>query len=212
MSDDKPVNRRSFFRESLRGLLRPLASTVAPIERAVHQLGNLEWAATPKMPPAPAVPRKTSLPLWLRPPGATGESEFTQTCQHSGQCVRVCPAQCIRLDPDKAGGVPYIVADEMPCVVCDGLLCMQKCPSGALLPTPLVDIDMGTARWRHEICLRNSGENCTICVDHCPLGTAAIQLRDGDIHVVEDGCIGCGVCQHDCPTSPKSIVVAPRES
>ena len=25
-----------------------------------------------------------------------------------------------------------------------------------------------------------------------------------------EGCIGCGVCQFECPTSPKSIVVVPK--
>jgi ferredoxin-type protein NapG len=54
------------------------------------------------------------------------------------------------------------------------------------------------------------GEDCTICIDHCPIGSAAIRLNGNAVEVVENGCIGCGVCQHDCPTSPKSIVVNPR--
>jgi NAD-dependent dihydropyrimidine dehydrogenase PreA subunit len=68
---------------------------------------------------------------------------------------------------------------------------------------------MGTAAWNSESCLRTSGEDCSICVDHCPLGTYAIELINRDVVVHEKGCIGCGVCQHDCPTSPKSITVVP---
>src|SRR5262249_32665814 len=87
---------------------------------------------------------------------------------------------------------------------------MHVCPTGALVPTPLADIDMGTAKWREITCVRSHGEDCTICVDRCPLGSAAIELLDGKIYVIEGGCIGCGVCEHACPTTPKSIVVIPK--
>ena len=93
----------------------------------------------------------------------------------------------------------------MACVVCDGLKCMHVCPSGALVPIPLGEINMGTAVWNYETCVRSHGENCTICIDQCPIGTVAIELRANMVHVHESGCTGCGVCQQQCPTSPKSI-------
>jgi ferredoxin-type protein NapG len=68
---------------------------------------------------------------------------------------------------------------------------------------------MGTARWRPGSCLRHGGEDCTLCIDICPLGSAAIELIDNQIVVKEEGCIGCGLCQNRCPTQPKSIVVIP---
>jgi ferredoxin-type protein NapG len=71
---------------------------------------------------------------------------------------------------------------------------------------------MGTARWREETCVRTIGENCTICVDQCPMGTAALELNGNRVVVKEEGCTGCGVCQHYCPTTPKSIVVTPRDA
>jgi ferredoxin-type protein NapG len=202
MSDQQPVNRRGFFRESLRELLRPIAAAVEPIELAARQLSELDRPAPPK-------PKTFNL---LRPPGALDEEDFTQTCTRSGECIHVCPAKCIQLDPTnkRGGGAAFIDADHMPCVVCDGLYCMQACPSGALVPTPLVEIDMGTAVWNEQTCVRSFGQECMICVEKCPLGTAAIELRAGKINVIESGCIGCGVCQHECPTSPKSIVVTPR--
>ena len=116
----------------------------------------------------------------------------------------------------RGGGVPYIVADEMACVVCDSLACMNVCPSGALQLVPRNDIDMGVAIWHSDTCLRTtahgpeSGQNCTICIDTCPIGSFAIELKDGRINVKEAGCVGCGVCQHECPTDPKSIVVMPK--
>jgi len=86
---------------------------------------------------------------------------------------------------------------------------MHHCPSGALLPTPLADIDMGTASFKEVDCLRSASQDCTICVDKCPVGSAALELRYGGIQVNE-GCTGCGVCEHHCPTKPKAIFVIPK--
>lgn len=209
MKDDKPIDRRRFFREGLRELFKPLAASVEPLEEAMHQLGRLE-EAFPTPPPRPPV--RPQVGKWLRPPGALEERSFLDTCSRCAKCVNVCPAQCIKIDATgvEGAGAPYIDPDMMPCVVCDGLHCMQECPSGALVPTALAAIDMGTAVWNDHICLRATGENCTICVDECPVGEVAIKLRDGQIDVIEEGCIGCGVCQNRCPTDPKSIVVVPR--
>ena len=87
---------------------------------------------------------------------------------------------------------------------------MKNCPSGALVFTPLTEIDMGTAVWHEHLCVRAHGEECRICVDQCPLGTAAIMLEEGRVKVIEEGCIGCGVCEHQCPTTPKAITVRPK--
>lgn len=195
-NSDKPVDRRRFFRLGLSELLRPLASAAKPLERMANELGKLD-----QMRVRPQV--------WLRPPGSLPEAQFLQTCQRNGECVTVCPAEAIRLEPGKAGGAPYIDADFAACVVCTGLKCMSVCPSGALKPTSINDIDMGTAIWQESICLRTNGDSCTICIDKCPLGSAAIELKAGKVAVNPLGCIGCGVCQVECPTSPKSINVIP---
>jgi len=201
------MDRRRFFRRGLSELMRPLAAAMSPLEQAARKIEQLEAIANSKR----SGEKKIPLTVWLRPPGALPEQQFKETCSRCGECVRVCPAEAIKLDASgkKGDGAPYIDADAMACVVCEGLQCMQVCPSGALVPTPLVEIDMGTAVWRQETCLRSKGENCTICVDQCPLGTAAIEIKGGDVAVNPLGCIGCGVCQHYCPTSPKSVYVIP---
>jgi hypothetical protein len=66
MSTDTPLNRRRFFRQGLSELLKPIARAVAPMERAMQQLTDIERAEPPSptkpTPPAPAsntVPRKS---------------------------------------------------------------------------------------------------------------------------------------------------------
>jgi MauM/NapG family ferredoxin protein len=213
MPDDSRIDRRRFFRAGLRELLKPLANATSPIERALKELEKMTGES-----PAPA--QSSALPgragvmrgVWLRPPGALPEREFRDTCSRCGICVSVCPAQAIKIDSTgiEGNGAPYIVASEMPCVACDGLHCMQNCPSGALSFVPLNEIDMGTAVWHDNLCVRRSGEDCRLCVDQCPIGETAIVIDEWRVKVIEDGCIGCGVCEHACPTEPRSITVKPK--
>jgi ferredoxin-type protein NapG len=208
------MDRRRFFREGLRELLRPMSRAVEPIERVAKELGNLDPQPAPGLDPyvSPLAPRPIDQSKLLRPPGALPEEQFVETCSRCAKCVEVCPAQCIKIDPERtiARGAPYIDVNTMPCVLCTGLECMHHCPTGALVPTPLEAIDMGTAVWHEHLCVRSHGEECTMCVDHCPVGPAALELVDNRIVVHEDGCTGCGVCQNNCPTDPKSITVTPR--
>ena len=215
MRDDEMMHRRRFFRQGLRELLKPLAEMAKPIEEVARQLDELERVggaiADPYHSPAAPVPPPEH---WLRPPGALAEQDFLNACSRCGECVRVCPAQCIKIDYSAGNGkgAPFINPDVMPCVLCTGLSCMNSCPSGALQPVPLPEIDMGTAQWNEHLCVRSHGDDCTRCVDHCPVGTTALELVDNRIVVHEDHCTGCGVCQSNCPTDPKSIVVMPRSA
>lgn len=215
MPDESRFGRRRFFSQGLRELLKPLSRAAEPLQEALKQFGEgfedqpASKSSKPSNPPPPSLPS-----VWLRPPGAKfPDMSFRETCSKCRKCVEVCPVQCIDIDPtgQRGNGAPYITAEEKPCMVCEGLLCMYECPTGALSPIPLGEIDMGTAVWNETICLRSKGDNCTICVDVCPIGEMAIRLNDGKVQVIEQGCIGCGVCQQRCPTEPKSIIVLARE-
>lgn len=147
----------------------------------------------------------------LRPPGAIIEAAFLETCYRCGNCVDVCPAQAIQHTRDSSeelNGTPYIDAARQPCLVCDGLECMQACPSGALQLLSQEQIRMGRAVVDHAACLRTAGEDCRRCVDLCPLGEAALRLDDGGAVAVGSACIGCGICEWKCPTTPRSVTVA----
>ena len=212
MADEKPLNRRTFFRdgvwEFLRPLSKPLQRKIAPLERALEQFGSME---APR--PTPATPpRRSSLPV-LRPPGALVEDKFLDACTRCGECVKACPAAAIQVDETgyNGNGAPYIDPEVMPCVVCDTLACMKVCPTDALGYLPRWLIHMGTAEWNEDSCVRKYDTSCTTCIDQCPIGSNAIELRDGKVHVKETGCTGCGTCQYYCPTYPKSITVRPRD-
>lgn len=149
-------------------------------------------------------------PSLLRPPGAIVEHLFVDACQRCGRCVEVCPRQAIaplEASAGAAAGTPVIRARQAPCVVCAGLACTQACPSGALTRVAVFDVEMGTAEVDRARCLTFRGEACRACVDACPVPGA---LLESDGHpVVQASCIGCGVCEHVCPTPEAAIVVRP---
>ena len=182
-------NRRGFLREILKRYVEPATE-------------DLDAKAQP-----------SSLVI-LRPPGALPEMEFSNVCERCYACVEACPAdaiQPIKIDGPLTG-TPGIVAREQPCVVCTDLDCMTACPSGALVVTARDEIDLGVAVLSTDQCLRTQGQSCRRCVDFCPLGARAIEIDERDRISVLNDCIGCGVCEQACPTSPKAIRVLPRES
>ncbi len=192
-----PKSRRMFFETAARKLVGPVANY---LEKRVEGVA---------MPPAGRILDH------LRPPGALAEDRFIDTCQHSGQCIDVCPANAIFALAPAYGATartPAINPDIAACVVCDGLLCTHACPSGALQPlTAPHQIDMGVAEVYASACVRSNDEDCTLCVEHCPIGAEAILfVDDGPPRVRAEGCTGCGVCQLFCPTTPKAIVIRPK--
>ena len=201
--DGRRVGRRGFFLSGLREMMKPLVDS---LDERLTEINSIL--------PGPSVAPRRKVPLtFLRPPGALDEAAFLNTCSRCAVCVSACPAYAIKLDRTNAiaGGAPYIDADTSACVVCSTLECMTVCPSGALVPTPIRLIDMGTAKWNPNTCVRTRGDSCTICIDECPIGEFAIKLDEaGSVKVNEEGCVGCGLCQARCPTSPKSIVVEPK--
>lgn len=193
-NDDGPkgVSRR----ELLTFWRRPLDSVV----KTVNPPPPLEM---PKLRPPP-----------LRPPGTLHELLLVKHCIRCGKCVEECPADAIvplGADWGHAAGTPAIDARKQPCVLCTGLRCTHVCPSGALLPTFVNrDVTMGTAILDGERCLTHRGQACTVCREHCPMEGALAVDGDGKLRVADDKCVGCGLCEHYCPTEPTSIRVQPR--
>jgi MauM/NapG family ferredoxin protein len=151
----------------------------------------------------------------LRPPGAIGEKDFLNTCYRCGSCATSCPVEAISQvqgEDEDVKGTPQIEPRRQACTACEPLACMKACPSGALRPVERFDIRMGLAAMDYGACLRTKGEDCTECLRRCPLGDVAIKLDDGGrIRVIDPtgrgrGCIGCGLCEQYCPTTPKKAI------
>lgn len=191
---EPPSDRRSFFRRSLLKMAGPVADAV---ERAVPLA-----RATPPVPV-------------LRPPGALPEADFLITCYRSGNCMDACPANAIQplKDPDpNLSGTPVIVPSARACVVCDDLACMAACPSGALRPLAREQIHIGIAVVDPVPCVRSRGEPCVACIEHCPIGRRAIGLdAAGAVAIGAAACVGCGMCEEVCPTTPKAVRIRPHQ-
>lgn len=142
----------------------------------------------------------------LRPPGAV--VDFLDVCSRCLKCAEVCPADAIHpLRQSQLQGTPVIRPSNQPCVVCDDLACMPACPTGALQIVAREDIKIGEAVVDGAACVRSRGEECQVCVDRCPIGETALTIGDEGMVVVGEACVGCGVCEYVCPTSPRAIKV-----
>lgn len=140
---------------------------------------------------------------YLRPPGILSEDDFKARCVACGQCAQVCNFDCIVLESDLLThiGTPKIIQKEAPCFLC--MKCCETCPTDALNNVPMHEALMGKATIDLQKCLyhqENSGIMCWTCYERCPLKGKAIELKYGYLpSIVEDACVGCGVCEYVCP-------------
>ncbi|MEN8140696.1 MAG: 4Fe-4S dicluster domain-containing protein [Thermodesulfobacteriota bacterium] len=156
----------------------------------------------------------------LRPPGAVSEEEFVGKCIRCGRCVEVCPYRCITPLDIRHGvqaGTPLINVVEIPCYLC--MKCVKVCPTGTLADIDQQQTRMGLAILNRHLCFNWQGMTmCRTCYDVCPFKEQAIRLDELRPLVIEESCVGCGICVHSCPISAadgsKAINVVPlaRES
>jgi len=162
----------------------------------------------------------------VRPPGSLTEQEFLDRCVRCGECMRICATNGRGLQPAllETGweGIWSPVFDfrlgycEYNCN-----LCGQVCPTQAIQPLDLEakqKIKMGTAYFDHNRCIPwYKNIDCIVCEEHCPTSPKAIILKEEQVetvegkqvtvkrpYVVEDRCIGCGICVTKCPVKGKA--------
>lgn len=151
------------------------------------------------------------------PPGALSISNLSQHCTGCQLCVSVCENHVLRPSMELAHLMqPQMAFDRGYCRP-ECVKCSEVCPTGAIKPITKADkssIQIGHAIWRKDLCIVNTdGESCGNCARHCP--TQSIQMVPKDpsdpkslqIPVINtETCIGCGACEHLCPSRPYSAI------
>ncbi len=151
----------------------------------------------------------------LRPPGALkDDAAFVEACIGCGLCGEICPPNCIQFFDREGGGAintPYINPEEKACILCNK--CMEVCPTEALTERPREEVEMGIAQIDRLTCYPwvDTGV-CGACVSICPLGDQAIDFQMWNQYrpVVQDGCVGCGLCVEVCPHPSLPIRIVER--
>ena len=162
----------------------------------------------------------------IRPPGALIEKEFLARCVRCGECIQVCITNGLQPAFLQAGveGVfsPYLLARSGYCEF-NCTLCGQVCPTGAIKPLELLTKNttkIGHAVFDKNICLPFArGIPCIVCEEHCPTPDKAIKFNLLEVinqqgehttlkqpYVVDELCIGCGICETKCPLPGRSAI------
>jgi polyferredoxin len=175
-------------------------------------------------------------PKLIRPPGSVEESEFLAKCIKCDQCINSCPTNVLQPATYQEGGLEGLWTPVMNFRIghcqlkCN--LCSEVCPTGAIRKITVEEklgkgaftdqgpVRLGTAFFDVGRCLPHAMEiPCVVCEEVCPTSPKAIQTKDvetkdvyGNIVVlnkpfmVPDLCIGCGICENECPVKDQRAV------
>lgn len=155
--------------------------------------------------------RRKGYPRLIRPPNALKEEKFVNACVRCGKCMKVCPTgglqPCLFEGGWEALWTPVLVSSIGPCEShCNA--CFQVCPTGAIRPFKVEEkpkIKMGTAVINRSTCLVwVYGEVCFVCVEVCPYKAA--RKTEKGLVVLREVCVGCGICEFNCPTQPNPAI------
>jgi polyferredoxin len=183
-------------------------------------------------------------PDMIRPPGSVAEAEFLERCIKCDQCINVCPTNVLQPATLDEGGIeavwtPVLNFNIAHCQL-KCTLCSEVCPTGAIRRISVAEklgegayaepgpVRLGTAFIDTSRCLPWANQiPCVVCEEVCPVAPKAIQAYDEEVKnvfgklvvlnkpfVVPDLCIGCGICQAECPVldQPAVYITAVGES
>jgi MauM/NapG family ferredoxin protein len=166
-----------------------------------------------------SVSRQTTHEKLIRPPGARVEEDFLDSCLRCGECMKACPTHGLQPAVSQAGFegffTPVLVSRIGGCEdKCN--LCGRVCPTGAIRSLPLEEkryAVIGNAVINRSLCIAwEQGKLCLICDEACPYDSIEFRMvadEKGTIQrpfVIEDKCIGCGQCEHACPTKGDAAI------
>ena len=152
----------------------------------------------------------------LTPPGSVSARRMQQHCTACQLCVSACPNHVLRPSTDLMHFMQPTLSFERGYCRPECTRCSQVCPTGAIQPITKEEktaIHVGHAVWMKENCVvLTDGVSCGNCARHCPTG--AIQMveynHNGNTVLIPavdaNKCIGCGACEHLCPSRPFSAI------
>lgn len=151
----------------------------------------------------------------LVPPGSRSIRNFTNRCTGCQLCVAQCPNGVLRPSTSLMTLMQPRMSFERGYCRPDCNLCSHICPAGAISPLSLsakVSTQIGHAIWVADRCVVNTeSTSCGNCARHCPNGAISmVKSPDNpDLRIPavnEERCIGCGACEHVCPSRPLSAI------
>jgi len=167
----------------------------------------------------PAAVKKASASV--RPPGSS-EASMGDQCIRCGECVRVCPTGVIQPNPAGSPARLWTPVLKTRLGYCDYSCnsCGITCPTGAITELTLEEkrkAVIGVAKIDQTRCITwAEGRDCIVCEEMCPVPEKAIRLGGGGQghglgggrhpQVLEDLCIGCGICEHQCPVAGEAAI------
>lgn len=166
-------------------------------------------------------------PRLVRPPGAPKERDVLALCSRCGQCMKTCPTNVLQPSLAKAGVLGVFTPEmdyrigycEWSCAECG-----RVCPTGAIVPLALErkhETIIGRAYIDRDRCIPwADGKTCLVCQELCPLPDKAIVINEAAVRtpdgravrlgrpeVIAEKCIGCGLCEYNCPVPHESAIV-----
>ncbi len=210
--DEKdPISRREMMRKKLGlGLAQSIGYALGQAHGVRRHIEKTIRDPIPPTPPAPPAPEFTA---FLRPPGAIDEISFAAQCTKCNACIEACPPKT--LVPltgvfGKAFGTPVIDPNLGGCTMCQDRPCAKACvEAGVDIIDALLPMNMGHATIHRSACRSHFGEECTLCIDVCPIEGAIAHDWRKIPAVDQDICTGCGICVNTCPVEPSAISIVP---
>jgi ferredoxin len=175
-------------------------------------------------------------PDLIRPPGSVREAEFLARCIKCDQCINVCPTNVLQPAAFAEGGFEALWTPVMNFNIAHCqlkcTLCSEVCPTGSIRKITVEEklgkgpyqqagpVVLGTAFIDTTRCLPWANQiPCVVCEEVCPVSPKAIQTWDEETKdvfgnlvllnkpfIVPDLCIGCGICQAECPVQDRPAV------
>ena len=153
----------------------------------------------------------------ITPPGSKSLRNLTAHCTGCQLCVAACPSQILRPSSDLKMFMQPTMSYENGYCRPECNKCSTVCPTGAIDLISVAEkssVQIGHAVWVKKNCIVVSDDkDCGNCERHCP--TKAITMvpldpadpKSRKIPTVNESlCIGCGACEHLCPSRPFSAI------